>query len=248
MKNLHSLRLKIIPIESLISIGGLALIGLVISFSPLTAHADTVSCSSSGGLATGAGDYGLVGYDYEGGGTFGQQLATQFTLASTCDVSNITIPLGNVGSPTYNAIAAIYTDDSGVPGSPICTSTAFPGVTSSIASSTASITCSLSSGTYWLVIGGDSVGSGYDTSNYYKWGQDADTTSTNAARNYSEEWINTPDTNLFLYEIDEEATGTTPTTTPSSTVYVDNPTADLFYGFIIFMSTMWFFVWFFRKK
>jgi len=233
---------KILLLNVKITLPILIIASILFLFDVRITHADSCSPSFTGTYVDNQG----VGYP-NGTNTNGTELAEQFTISDTCNMTGGTIWGIISGSTDGSLMTGIFTDSSGTPGASLLSGSAVSGLnTSTFAEGTFTLSGTLDPGTYWFVLSTDGTASATD---FYHW-QIYNTEGGTSAINISGTWSGTADQYNLTLEGSAGSTTptTTPTTTPSEIQYVDNPTQDLFNGFILFFIVMIFFVWFFNKK
>jgi len=193
------------------------------------------------------------------GGTSGtyEMMAQKITVSAEYDANSATVQLKKVGTPTDNVIYDIYTDAGGSPGGSM-------GVSASLAGSSLGTSCSdvqisfaspvdIPAGTYWLVIARDGM---RDTGNYpmvcdtYPSGTDWKIYN-NPTWDYANPGVNN---GALIFAVEGDLVGGGGggggggTTTVASTTTIDNPSQNVFNGFILFFMTLIMAVWLHKKQ
>jgi len=236
----------------------LSLVSVLVLGMPFIVSADTTCAFQS----QAAEDYGAFGRS-----TGSIKQGSPFTVSSACTVSKIGVKILKIGSPTGNVVFDVYSDSGGSPSTLLGSSAGIAPalVSGSFAMATATVSDSISlsvSTTYWVVA---RVMSGQDDSNYYRVSFANGSVGYGAGKRVdSSSWISNDGFSWTQFEVDGtsgggggggSATSTFSTctylnggtTTPCVQIW-DNPTGDLGFGMLLFVSSFWGTIWFFRKR
>jgi len=177
-----------------------------------------------------------------------QQYAIVFSPSADADTVSVTLPIAGQGSPSDDVMVAIYSNAGGSPdtslGSAVLTSSVTATCDPYWSADITGLTL-LSGGTYWVVV----YRSGSQSATDYYWDCVSSTGSDTSKYKTTGAWSNYGQSfegEVLLSEIGGGGGGSATSTTATSTI--EQVQENTNWGFALFLASMWFIMWIFKRR